>query len=249
MAASKLSRIVRPGKIDCSVVVVAAGASERFGADKLMADLAGIPVLARSIALFEDCPYVREIVVVSSEERIGEIAALCQEHKLSKVSSVVLGGETRLHSALSGVSECRPQAGLIAIHDGARPLASPELIREVIECAHRHRAAVPALRSKETIKLARGRRVSQTPDRASAFAVQTPQVFDPIIIKGALTDAITKKLRVYDDASAVEALGFAVYLSKGSEQNIKITTPLDMEIAELIISLREHEREPLGESV
>jgi 2-C-methyl-D-erythritol 4-phosphate cytidylyltransferase len=223
---------------DCSVVVVAGGSSERFGADKLASLLAGTPVLAYSLAIFQSCEYVKEIVLVVADGKIESAAELVHKYGLSKVSKVVLGGATRLESALSGVSECDPSSRLIAVHDGARPLASQKVISAAIEMAYTKRAVVPAVQARDTIKLAENGAVTSTPERESAFLIQTPQVFEPVIIKGALTNALEKGLQISDDAQAVEALGFTVYLSQGSEENIKITTPQDLLLAEAILSFR-----------
>lgn len=234
----KISNLIRSAKIDCSVVVVAAGSSDRFGADKMLAPLLGTPVIAYSLAVFQCCGYVKEIVVVVPDGKLETIAQLCDEQGFTKVSKIVLGGATRVESALSGASECRADAGLIAIHDGARPLVSLNVINRAIECAQVYRAAVPAIASRDTVKIAPKGVVSSTPDRREAFSAQTPQVFDPVIIKGALTNALSHDLTVFDDASAVEALGFPVYISEGSEENIKITTPLDLKLAETILTQR-----------
>lgn len=227
----------------CSAVVVAAGASSRFGTDKLAAPLGGIPVLARTLSVFEDCKAINEIVVVTESEKIMDVAKLCEEYNIYKAVKIVCGGDTRLESALSGVSETSPKATLIAIHDGARPLVTEAVINGAIECAVKYRAAVPAVSSKDTVKLAQKQRVTETPERSGVFCIQTPQVFQPEMIKGALTAALTGGLSVTDDAQAVEALGFPVFLSQGSEENIKITTPLDLMLAETILYCRKCDEE------
>ena len=216
MSLSGVSHLIRSKKARCSAVVVAAGCGRRFGGDKLMAPLYGTPVLAYSLSVLQDCPYITEIVLVASQDSLESYAALCDKYDFHKVSKVVLGGETRLESALSGACECDPGAQLIAVHDGARPLITQELVREVIESAMSHKAAVPAVPARDTVKLARGKAVLNTPDRDDVFCVQTPQVFEPSILKGALTNALEKGLKVPDDATAVEALGFSVRLSRGS---------------------------------
>ncbi|MGI5978652.1 MAG: 2-C-methyl-D-erythritol 4-phosphate cytidylyltransferase [Oscillospiraceae bacterium] len=225
-------------KILCSVVVVAAGASERFGSDKLFAPLAGKPVLAHTLAVLESCESVSEIVVVAPRDGLLKIAELCDQYAFSKVRKVVVGGATRVESALCGASETDRNAKLIAIHDGARPLVTRQIVEEAIAAARRYRAAAPAIPAKDTVKLAKDEVVTETPPRANAFLVQTPQVFDPALIKGALTNALEKQLFVTDDASALEALGYPVHLTAGSEENIKITTPLDLRFAETIIAAR-----------
>lgn len=238
MFLSKKTKKSNPDKIRCSVVIVAAGSAQRFGADKLTTELLGIPVVAYSLSIYQFCDYVDEIILVTAEDKLVEMAQLCDAYGYDKVSRITLGGSTRVKSALSGVCECKRDATLIAVHDGARPLVTLDVINKAIECANAHLAAVPAIPARDTIKIAQKSIVSKTPNREETYQVQTPQVFEPSIIKGALTNALTKQLKVFDDASAVEALGVPIYLSEGSEENIKITTPLDMKLAESILLYR-----------
>ena len=225
-------------EISCSAVIVAAGSSNRFGSDKLFAMLAGIPVIAYCLMSFEACKYVSEIIVVTESEKITEIAELCETFNISKAAKIVCGGATRLESALSGVSETDKRSKLIAVHDGARPLVTSKIIEETILGAYKHKAAIPAIASKDTIKIVSGSFVNETPDRSSVFCAQTPQVFVPELIKGALTNALQNDIAVFDDASAAENLGFYVYITEGSEENIKITTPMDLRFAECILASR-----------
>lgn len=225
-------------KPSCSAVIVAAGSSQRFGVDKIFAKLQGIPVLAYCLSTFEACECISEIIVVADESKIMTIAELCDKFNISKAAKVVCGGATRLESALSGVSETNPRSKLIAIHDGARPLVTRKVVCDAVHAAERNMAAVPAVPSKDTVKLAEGNRVINTPDRGCVYAIQTPQVFVPELIKGALTDALQKGLTIYDDAQAAELLGVPVFLSEGSEENIKITTPVDLLLAETILKFR-----------
>jgi len=224
--------------INCSVVIVAAGSSSRFGSDKLIATLSGIPVLAYSLTTFESCKYVSEIIVVTDTEKITEIAELCDKYNISKVTKIVCGGSTRLESALSGVSETDKRCNLIAIHDGARPLVTTKIIEDTIESAYKYKAAIPVVPASDTVKIVSNSFISETPLRSSVFCAQTPQVFVPELIKGALTNALQNDIAVFDDASAVEYLGFYVCVTEGSEENIKITTPLDMKVAECILASR-----------
>jgi len=227
--------------ISCCAVIVAAGASSRFGSDKLFAPLSGIPVLAYSLSSFEACKFVSEIIVVTETEKITEIAELCEKFNISKTTKIVCGGATRLESALSGVSETDKRCNLIAVHDGARPLVTMRIIEDTILSAFKHKAAIPVIPSKDTIKIVSNSFVSETPDRSSAFCAQTPQVFVPELIKGALTNALQNNITVFDDASAVENLGFYVYITEGSEENIKITTPMDLKFAECILASRKEQ--------
>ena len=224
----------------CAAVIVAAGSSERMGSDKLTAQLGGMPVLARTLRAFENCAMITEIVVVTRADRIEEIAALCKEYGISKASKVLSGGATRVESALVGVSEVDPRRGLIAIHDGARPLVSCELIERTVLAAKEHYAAVPVIPSTDTLKAVDGKGfVIGTVDRASTFRVQTPQVFKADFIKGALTRAMEKNLPLTDDCSAVEMMGVKTVTVPGDEDNIKLTTPRDMILAEALLKARE----------
>ena len=225
-------------KIYCSAVVVAAGSGTRFGCDKMFVSLSGVPVLAYSLAILESCSYIAEIIVVTDSSKIIDVAELCAQYKINKATKIVCGGATRLESALSGISETDNKSNLIAIHDGARPLVTKEIVNNVIEAAFKYKAAIPAIPTKDTAKIVYNSFVEETPERSCVFGAQTPQVFIPEIIKGALTDALQKSNSVFDDASAVEALGFPVYITEGSEENIKITTPLDLKIAETILAAR-----------
>lgn len=230
-------------KIKCSAVIVAGGSSQRFGSDKLSAMLNGVPVLAYSLKIMEACKYISEIIVVTEAEKITAVAELCDKYNIVKATKIVCGGETRLESALSGVSEIDTKSNLIAIHDGARPLVTAEIIEKTIECAYLRKAAVPAIKSRDTIKIVFDDFVKETPPRENSYAVQTPQVFLPELVKGALTNALQKGIDVSDDALAVEILGFPVSITEGSEENIKITTPLDLKICETILESRKRRGE------
>ena len=223
----------------CAAVIVAAGQASRMqGVDKILLELDGRSVIDRSIALFQNSDMVTEIVIVINAEKMGYIHSLCKAKGYTKVSGMTEGGKTRVHSVMNGLSLVSNKNGLVAIHDGARPLVTPEIIDDTISKAATYHAAAPAIPVKDTIKTAENHIVTGTPDRASLFAVQTPQVFDYDLLRGALQKALEDHAPITDDCSAVEALGMSVYLSKGSEENIKITTPLDVIIAEAILRRR-----------
>ncbi|MGI5935252.1 MAG: 2-C-methyl-D-erythritol 4-phosphate cytidylyltransferase [Oscillospiraceae bacterium] len=222
----------------CSAVVLAAGASQRMGEDKLFCLLDGVPTIVHTLQAFNRSPYIHEIIVVTRAEKIVDVAKLCRDYGIAKVTKVLCGGSTRLESSLAGVSEISPKAKLAAIHDGARPLVTQKVIEDAIKTASLYKAVAPAIQVKDTVKLAESGIVTETPDRHITMAVQTPQVFAPELIKGALTYALQNELEVTDDCSAVEALGVQVHLCPGSEENIKLTTPLDFELAEAIINSR-----------
>ncbi|MBR2895169.1 MAG: 2-C-methyl-D-erythritol 4-phosphate cytidylyltransferase [Oscillospiraceae bacterium] len=224
----------------CSVIVAAAGSSNRMGGgNKLLMDLDGIPVLARTLLAIDDAHLVDEIVVAVRESELLEMAQLCRTYGIVKPVKIVRGGENRLESVLLAAQECREDASFLAVHDGARPLADGELIDQTIRCAYRTNAAAPAVPVKDTIKIARDGVVESTPDRSTLFAVQTPQVFDAQLLRAALQSAWDDQAAVTDDCSAVERMGKAVYLTEGSYENIKITTPEDIALARTILRRRE----------
>lgn len=237
---SILSRIFGSNKKHafCSAVVVAAGSSTRMGADKLFIEVLGIPVIARTLGALESCEHIHEIIIVTRPESIVHMANICKDYDIAKATKILCGGDTRIESALAGLSEISLKAELVAIHDGARPFVTCEIVSEAISEALKHKAAAPAIPVKDTVKLTENCVVVSTPDREKTLAVQTPQVFQTDIIKAALTAAFRNGTAYTDDCSAVEALGVEVYLTAGSEENIKITTPLDLKIAEAIIKNR-----------
>ena len=222
-----------------AAVIVAAGSGVRFGSDKLMAELGGMPVLARTLLAFERTQAVRAIVVAARREAVDQVEQLCRTYGISKLTAVTPGGDTRAKSCLAGVLAVPPEAELIAIHDGARPLVQEPVILDALWTAYRHSTALPALPVRDTIKQATEGVVTATPDRSRLYAAQTPQCFQADIIRAALLDAAANAPEVTDDCLAVERLGGRIYLSRGSEENIKITTPLDLRLAELILKERE----------
>lgn len=223
----------------CAAVVPAAGSSSRMGGeDKILLPLRGVPVIVHTLQVLENSPRIHEIIVVTREDLIVPIAQLCKDFSLQKVTKIIVGGETRLHSVRQGLIEVSENAQLVAIHDGARPLLSQSVLDQVIDLAVKTGAAAPAVPVKDTIKKALSGVVQETPDRSELFAVQTPQVFSADLIKAATYKAVEENSTVTDDCSVVEALGMKVTLSAGSDENIKITTPVDMIMAEAILEAR-----------
>ena len=218
----------------CGAVIVAAGSASRMGGiDKVMAPLGGEPMILRTVRAFEDCEAVKEIVIVTREDLMGPIAELCSG--FTKVRSVVQGGSSRQESVKLGLLAFSKEVRLAAVHDGARPLVSGELIDKVIRAAHSYGAAAPAIPVKDTIKVLEGGFIAATPDRSTLRAVQTPQVIDRDLLLGALEKAEQEGTALTDDCSAVEHIGMRVRLVEGEERNLKVTTPLDLKIAELLL--------------
>lgn len=223
----------------CSVVVVAAGSSERMGADKMLMTLGAKPVIIRTLMAFQQSPMVDDIVVVTKAEKIVGLADMIKLYDISKVTQVISGGATRMESALAGVSAVRKGAKLVAIHDGARPLVTQDLIRRVVEAANAYMAAVPAVRCVDTMKqVDENGVITGAVDRDSVVRVQTPQVFDADVIKGALTKAVEKNLPLTDDCSAMDMMGVKTHVVEGDAGNIKLTEPADMILAEAILKSR-----------
>ena len=218
----------------CGAVIVAAGTASRMGGiDKVMAPLAGEPMIARTVRTFQNCDAVSEIVIVTREDLIVPITNLCKD--MDKVTTVVCGGKSRQESVGLGLNALSGKIRLAAIHDGARPLISWQVIDLTIRAANSYGAAAPAIPVKDTIKVVNGGVVKTTPDRATLFAVQTPQIFDFDLLRGALKKAELEGAQLTDDCSAVERMGMSVKIVEGDERNIKVTTPLDLKIAEMLL--------------
>ncbi len=234
-----ITQITRPARKllplkTCGVVIVAAGSASRMGGiDKVMAPLAGEPMIARTVRAFQECDAVKKIVVVTRQDLILPITSLCSG--MDKVKAVVAGGSSRQESVHLGLNALSGEVQLVAVHDGARPLVSWQLIDRVIRAANTYGAAAPAIPVKDTIKVVQGGVVKTTPDRSELYAVQTPQVFDFDLLRGALKKVEQEQLQVTDDCSAVEQMGMRVKIVEGDERNLKVTTPMDLKIAQMLL--------------
>ena len=234
-----ITKVTRPARKllklkTCGAVIVAAGSASRMGGiDKVMADLGGEPMILRTVRAFQNCDAIASIVIVTREDLIQPIAGLCRDMK--KVVAVVAGGGSRQKSVHLGLNALPKGTKLAAVHDGARPLISWQVIDRVVRAANTYGAAAPAIPVKDTIKVVSGGLVKETPDRATLQAVQTPQVFDFDLLRGALKKAETDGASVTDDCSAVERTGMKIKIVEGDERNLKVTTPMDLKIAELLL--------------
>ena len=234
-----ITKVTRPARKllplkTCGAVIVAAGSASRMGGiDKVMALLGGEPMIVRTVRAFQNCDAIASIVIVTREDLIRPISGLCRG--MSKVTAVVCGGSSRQESVHLGLNALPKGTKLAAVHDGARPLVSWQVIDRVVRAANTYGGAAPAIPVKDTIKVVKGGLVESTPDRASLQAVQTPQVFDFDLLRGALKKAEEDKAQVTDDCSAVERLGMKIKIVEGDERNLKVTTPLDLKIAELLL--------------
>lgn len=164
-----------------------------------------------------------------------KVGSMCAEPGLEKVSAVVPGGASRLHSVYAGVLAADRQAKLIAVHDGARPLVSQVLIEKMVDAAGKYQAAIPLLQIRETVKTVKNGRVDKTLDRSGLYTAQTPQVFDADLLKAALQSALEQGRNVTDDAQAAEQIGLNPAYVEGERHNIKITGPEDLLIAAALL--------------
>jgi 2-C-methyl-D-erythritol 4-phosphate cytidylyltransferase len=202
------------------------------GADKIFAPLLGKPVLLYSLSAFQEAKSADGIIVVSRPENADKIAALCRENKIDKFKAVVTGGESRALSVLNAVSTIGEEDGVIAVHDGARPLVTPALIDAVIAAAKEFKAAVLAVPARDTVKEAAGGFITGTPDRGRMFLAQTPQAFDLRLYREA---AKTAPPDAADDGVVVESSGARVKIVAGDYRNIKITAKEDLTAAEALL--------------
>ncbi len=223
-----------------SAIIVAAGSSRRMGFDKLFAPLAGHPVLWHSLRAFSDCAAIDEILVVTKDDRVGEVEKLIEEGGLNKVNNIISGGTERHLSVWKGLQAVESAGSeYVAIHDGARPLTTPKLIRECVEMARENGAACCASPIPDTVKRASDDlRVTESVERSGLWGMQTPQVFASGLILQAYVSLISKHEMVSDEVSAVQKLGKKIALLNNEDWNFKITFPQDLELAEHVLSLR-----------
>ena len=224
-----------------SAIIVAAGGSVRMGiADsKQFIPLMGRPAIEYTLKAFESCYRIKEIVVVCREQDKERIRAIADENEFSKVKTLVEGGASRAESVRNGINAANEKAEYFAIHDGARPLITVEEIERVVEAAFETGAATLGVPVKDTIKIVDGyNKIESTPLRSQLRAVHTPQVFEKELYRFALENAGDNMINFTDDCSLIENMGGEVEVVKGNEENIKLTTPIDVVIAESILKNR-----------
>ena len=219
-----------------SVIIAAGGKGTRMGADinKVYLKLSGKEILVHTIEAFQQNKNVDEVIVVTGECDIEKCKTLAQKHNLTKVSAIVCGGDTRQKSVYNGIiaSKC----DIVAIHDGARALISQEEINAVIADCKKYGAAALGVKVKDTLKASDDGFISKTVDRSNMYAIHTPQVFArEDIIKA---HQAAQNLHATDDCGLAENIGIRIKITEGSYNNIKITTPEDMIMAEAILKGR-----------
>lgn len=222
-----------------SVIIVAAGEATRMGMNKMLLDLGSKTVFERSVEVFENCPAVDEIVIVSSEENMARYCAIVREGLYSRVTSIIRGGKTRQESVRLGLGACSDDADVIVIHDGARPLIKAETVTETVRAAREYGAAAVAIKSRDTIKNidADGFAVG-TINRETSILVQTPQAFRRDIIVQAHEKAAAEGYTATDDCGLIERMGLRSKLVFISYFNLKLTVPDDLALAKSILISR-----------
>lgn len=222
----------------CAALITAGGLGLRMGAGipKQYLEVSGIPILARTVAVFNEHPLINYIVVtVPESDQFYCEESIIEKYGFQKVRQVVSGGTTRQASVHNGLKACE-DSNIVAIHDGVRPFISKKVVSSAVECARNVGACLAALRVTETVKRRVGRSLETIP-RDGLWLARTPQVFDTALIKKAHELAEARDLEVTDDASLVERLDREVHIIEDDFYNIKITSREDMALAELIARL------------
>lgn len=227
-----------------SAIIVAAGASTRMGGagSKQMLMLSGKPVIAHTLAAFQAAQSIAEIILVARAEDREQMQELQKKYQITKCSRIVPGGRTRQLSVAAGVQAAHPHAAYIAIHDGARPLITPACIDEAVASAFSCQACTVGTPVVDTIKQVDGKgKIIATPERSALWAVQTPQVFLRSLYLAGLAKARGEGLDFTDDCQLAEAMGVPVTVVPGKEENIKITSPKDIDVAQALLLQRTQE--------
>lgn len=220
-------------------IIVAGGKGLRMGGDvpKQFRLIGGKPVLMHTLAAFRRFDANMTLILVLPEEQIAGWQDLCQQHGCDILHTVVAGGETRFHSVKNGLSVIPDEAeAVVGVHDGVRPFVSQEVLQRCYDLAEEKGAVIPVIPVVETVRKLTGNG-SETVPRNDYRLVQTPQVFEVSLLKRAYEQ--TYKEAFTDDASVVEAMGCRVWLTEGNRENIKLTTPADMLIAEAFLNVHD----------
>lgn len=219
-----------------SAIIVCGGSSSRMGGvNKLLLSLGNTNVAGKTMLIFEQCPEVRDIVIVCRESDREELESTAQKLGITKLHAFAEGGETRQQSVFNGLKKISPDTELIAIHDGARPLVKAEHIVKTARDAAVFGGAVLGVPVKDTIKIVNDGLITDTPHRPSLYITQTPQIFKRRIYFEAVDFAIEHGLDFTDDCQLTEAIGIKVCMTTGDYTNIKITTPEDIKLANILL--------------
>lgn len=220
---------------DTSVILVCAGNASRMGGvNKILMPLNSSTVIGVCLSKFQECPDVAEIIIVTKQENFQPIQEIAENLNITKLSHITDGGDTRQKSVMQGLKLVSKDSAYIAVHDGARPLVKTEHISKVIQDARVFGGATLGVPVKDTIKTVDDGLITDTPPRASLWITQTPQVFKKRLYFEAVDFALEHNLDFTDDCQLVEAVGGKICMTKGDYTNIKITTPEDIQIAEVL---------------
>ena len=221
-------------------IIVAAGKSERMGSDidKAFLSLGTKPVVVYSLFAFEKCRDIDEVILVVRKDRVDSARQAVRMFGCNKVKKVVAGGILRQQSVINGMDELSEGADIVVVHDGARPCVTADLISQTIASAKQHGSGVAAVKITDTVKsVDKGMVISETIDRTKLWLVPTPQAFKFSLLQKAFALIEKKKIKVTDEASAVELVTSGVRLVEASSSNIKITTSNDLTLAAALMRL------------
>lgn len=226
---------------DTAAVIVAAGNSTRMGkkTNKQFLELQGVPVLAHTLMAYQRCKLIRQIVVVTQPQNFEEVYRMAELYGIKKLVALAAGGATRQESAKKGIAKLGKEVRYVAIADGARCLTTPAQIAKVCLKAYRYKAASAAHLIADTVKRTNSSgMVKETVDRTNLWQAQTPQIFHTALYHAAMYKAEEDQYEVTDDNSLIEHLGYQVRMVECGIENIKITTPNDLPLAEAILQYR-----------
>ncbi|WP_428910364.1 2-C-methyl-D-erythritol 4-phosphate cytidylyltransferase [Niallia sp. Krafla_26] len=221
------------------VIIPAAGQGKRMGVgkNKLFLELKGEPIFIHTLKVFEQDDNCEGVILVINDDEKNEFQRSLKRFGIKKVTAFTTGGRERQYSVFNGVQSIEDE-GIVLVHDGARPFVDIDLIHDLVVAAEESGASVPAVPVKDTVKKVIGNKVIETVERSSLWAVQTPQAFRMPLLRRAHQSAMKESFLGTDDASLVERLGHDVIIVEGNYDNIKLTTPEDLFVAETILHKR-----------
>lgn len=223
-----------------AALILAGGSGTRLGAKttKQQIEICGKSVVCHTITAFESCPYIDEIIIAAKSGEVEIYREMIKKYSFKKIRAVVVGGEDRQSSAFRAFSKISDDIKFVAIHDAARCLITGEMIQKVVVEAFACGAAIAASKAKDTVKITESGIIKETPDRSKIYLASTPQVIRTDIYRASIFTAIKEKFTATDDASLCEHYGFNVRIVDVGDENIKITTPIDLILATALLEKR-----------